>query len=81
MPEETPLRIFTFKLSGLRDGAIRLLGRLHMYESPMKNPAQPSPIKEQHPFGGPLVGQLSGNTLTAPDYPGQHSPLLPYNLG
>ncbi len=51
-----------------------------MYKSPMKNLAQPSPINEQHHFGGPLVGQLSGNTLTAPDYPGQHSPLLPYNL-
>ena len=46
----------------------------------MKNLAQPSPMNEQHHFGGPLVGQLSGNTLMAPDYPGQHSPLLPHNL-
>ena len=44
-----------------------------MYKSPMKNLAQPSPINEQHHFGGPLVGQLSGNTLMAPNYPGQHS--------
>jgi hypothetical protein len=44
-----------------------------MYKSPMKNLAQPSPINEQHHFGGPLVGQLSGNALMAPNYPGQHS--------
>ena len=44
-----------------------------MYKSPMKNLAQPSPMNAQHHFGGPLVGQLSGNTLMAPNYPGQHS--------
>jgi len=37
------------------------------------NLAQPSPINSQHHFGGPLVGQLSRNTLMAPNYPGQHS--------
>ena len=71
-PTESCLTATIRQAPGLRDGAIRLLGRLHMYKS-MKNLAQPSPINEQHHFGGPLVGQLSGNTLMAPNYPGQHS--------
>jgi len=45
-----------------------------MHKSPMKNLNQPSPSPlNEHHFGGPLVGQLSGNTLMAPNYPGQHS--------